>query len=372
MNPFLGVLFHWLGGLAAGSFYVPYRGVRHWAWETYWLVGGVFSWLIAPIAVAAVMIPHLGAVLAESPGPALGWSFFFGILWGVGGLTFGLTMRYLGLSLGYGIALGYCAVFGTLVPPLFRGEFADKLLTPRSGWVVLLGMGICLVGIAGNALAGRLKERELPKEKKQEAVAEFDFWKGMGIAAFAGIMSSCFAFGLAAGAPIKAIALEHGVPELWKGLPVLVVILLGGFTTNCLWCVALHFQNRTGYQYLERRTRAGRAAPERNGNEASATPPGTAVPLARNYVLCALGGVTWYFQFFFYSMGETQMGKYGFSSWTLHMASIIIFSTLWGVVLKEWRSASPRARRLLAFGLGMLVVSTVVVGYGNFLAARQS
>lgn len=373
MNPFLGVFFHWLGGLAAGSFYVPYRGVRHWAWETSWFVGGVFSWIVAPLAMAALMVPDLSTVFAEAPRSALTWSYVFGVLWGLGGLTFGLTMRYLGLSLGYGVALGYCAVFGTLVPPLFNGEFPARLLEPASGHFVLAGMGVCIAGIVANSLAGRRKERELPEADKKKVVAEFNFWKGMGIAAFAGVMSSCFAFGLAAGAPIKAVALAHGAPVLWQGLPVLVVILLGGFTTNAVWCLALNLRNRTGYQYFAGATRASAAglAPVTRPSVSSggSTAGGAAVPLLRNYLLCALAGVTWYFQFFFYSMGETQMGRYGFSSWTLHMASIIIFSSLWGILLKEWRGASRPARQWLALGLALLVISTIVVGYGNYIGA---
>jgi L-rhamnose-H+ transport protein len=161
-------------------------------------------------------------------------------------------------------------------------------------------------------------------------------------------MSACFSYGLAAGDPIKLIALRHGTATLWQGLPVLVVLLLGGFTTNFLWCVALHIRNQTGPQYL--RSAAG-------------------VPRLANYLFCALAGTTWYLQFFFYTMGETQMGAYKFSSWTLHMASIIIFSTLWGIGLHEWKGAGRRTLRLLAIGLILLVGSTVIVGYGNYLGS---
>jgi len=225
-----------------------------------------------------------------------------------------------------------------------------------------------MVGITFNALAGRRKEREQSTAEKQQTVAEFNFWKGMLIAAFAGVMSSCFAFGLAAGSPIKAVALEHGAPVLWQGLPVLVVILLGGFTTNFIWCVGLNLYHGTGRQYWAQTTYAARTA--KPSESTVKIPEGTPVPRLRNYLWCALGGVTWYFQFFFYSMGETQMGKYGFTSWTLHMASIIIFSTLWGVMLKEWKTASGPARRSLGVGLSLLVISTVIVGYGNYLASR--
>src|SRR5581483_9417182 len=157
-NPALGVLFHWLGGLASGSFYVPYRGVKAWAWETYWLVGGFFSWIIAPWILAGIMTNDVTSVLGEAPGSALFWAYFFGILWGLGGLTFGLTMRYLGMSLGMAVALGYCAAFGTLMPPIFRGEFVDKVLGTQSGIVILIGIFVCLAGIGIAGLAGMSKE----------------------------------------------------------------------------------------------------------------------------------------------------------------------------------------------------------------------
>lgn len=355
-NPFLGVLFHWLGGLASGSFYVPFRGVRQWAWETYWLVGGLFSWLLVPWALALLMTEDLWAVLAESPGSNLFWCYFFGLLWGFGGLTFGLTMRYLGMSLGMAVVMGFCAAFGTLMPPIFQGEFASKVLGTSSGLTILLGIAVCLAGIAVAGAAGMSKERELSQEQKRTAIKEFDLRKGLLVATFSGIMSACFSYGLAAGEPIRQATLRHGTAPLWQGLPVLVVVLLGGLTTNLIWCIVLNIRNRTGYQYLQALQKS--------------TTPGQApahAPMLKNYLLCALAGTTWYFQFFFYTMGETQMGAYKFSSWTLHMASIIIFSTLWGLALHEWRGAGRRTKQLLATSLAVLVISTVIVGYGNFL-----
>src|SRR5271155_3393310 len=160
-NPLLGVVFHWLGGLASGSFYVPFRGVKKWSWETYWLAGGVFSWIVAPWVLGGLLIHDLPRILREAPGESLVWTYIFGALWGVGGLTFGLTMRYLGMSLGMAIVLGFCAAFGTLMPPVFAGEFVSKVLGTRSGLIILLGVGVCLLGIAIAGLAGISKERTM-------------------------------------------------------------------------------------------------------------------------------------------------------------------------------------------------------------------
>jgi L-rhamnose-H+ transport protein len=372
-NPALGVVFHWLGGLASGSFYVPYRAIRRWSWETYWLAGGFFSWIIAPWALALLLTRDLPDVLRSAPASTLLWTIFFGILWGVGGLTFGLTMRFLGLSLGMAVVLGLCAAFGTLIPPIFRGEFVGEVLGTKSGRVILFGVGVCLAGIVMAGLAGISKERTMSPAQQKAAIAEFDLKKGLLVASLSGVMSACFAYGLAAGEPIKTLTLKHGTPLLWQGLPVLVVILVGGFATNFVWCVALNIRNHTGHQYLSKTFRM--AGTGNQGKQSVAVPqplaektPLARVPLAANYLLCALAGTTWYFQFFFYTMGETQMGRYKFSSWTLHMASIIIFSSLWGLGFKEWRGAGSTALGLLTLALLLLVASTVVVGYGNYLA----
>jgi L-rhamnose-H+ transport protein len=393
-NPAVGVVYHWLGGLASGSFYVPYKGVKRWAWETFWLAGGFFSWIIAPWLIALVMTRDLMPVLHEAPSSALFWAFFFGLLWGVGGLTFGLTMRYLGLSLGMAVVLGLCAAFGTLMPPIFRGEFMTQVVGTTSGRVILLGIGVCLAGIAAAGLAGVAKEQVMSPEQQKIAIEEYDLRKGIGVAILSGVMSACFAYGLAAGDPIKALTLQHGTPILWQGLPVLVVVLIGGFVTNFIWCLILLVRNKTGHQFFSSRSRSTSPqhettietaldAPGREAVEQSSSARRTQVqvldaapamrrdeeraPMLRNYLLCALAGITWYFQFFFYTMGETQMGRYRFSSWTLHMASIIIFSSLWGIGFHEWKGAGTRAWQLLSLALLLLVGSTVIVGYGNYL-----
>jgi len=404
-NPVIGVVYHWLGGLASGSFYVPYRGVKRWAWETYWLAGGFFSWIIAPWVLGLLLTKDLPAVLSEAPKAALFWSFFFGLLWGVGGLTFGLTMRYLGLSLGMAVVLGLCAAFGTLMPPIFRGQFVSQVVGTTSGRVILFGIFVCLAGIAAAGLAGISKDRVMSPEQQKTAIKEFNLKKGVGVAVLSGVMSACFAYGLAAGEPVKALTMKHGTPVLWQGLPVLVVVLIGGFVTNFVWCLVLLRRNKTGYQYFSPHSRESQNsvddettietaldAPSREvvEHKPSAAKVGLQsvqvlvedmqspkirererVPMLANYLLCALAGTTWYFQFFFYTMGETQMGKYKFSSWTLHMASIIIFSTFWGIGFKEWKGAGTQAGRLLVLALFLLIGSTIIVGYGNYLAVAN-
>jgi L-rhamnose-H+ transport protein len=250
-----------------------------------------------------------------------------------------------------------------------------------------------MVGIIISGMAGTSKERELTSEQKQGSVSEFNFLKGMIVALFAGVLSAAMAFGLDAGAPIAAAAKQHLIAanrsEIWQGLPELIVILLGGFATNFVWCVFLNIKNRSTHQYISFRTRdvteisaaetistfdlestganGGRTSPVATASPAALGEP---VPVISNYLLAGLAGVTWYFQFFFYTMGSTKMGEYGFSSWTLHMASIIIFSIIWGIFFKEWKGTSQRTKTLIGIGLAVLVLSTIVVGLGNYLKAH--
>lgn len=377
-SPVVGVVYHWIGGLASASNFIPFRPIKRWSWEIYWIVQGFAAWIVAPLCLGMLLVPHLWEVLRLAPGHSLRTAMLWGALWGVGGLTFGLSVRYLGIALGYAIALGLCTAFGTLMPPLFSGQMG-AIAASTGGRTILFGVAVCLLAIVINGAAGYFKERDTSEEDKiASGERDFSFVKGIAVAVFAGIMSACFAYGLDAGKPIAAVArqrlLAEGRADLWQNLPVLVVVLWGGFATNFIWSVYLIVKNRSADQFL--------GAP---GTNPLGTSPTTGMTMAvdprtllqrltagalfRNYSLAALAGVVWYFQFFFYSMGETRMGRYSFSSWALHMASIIIFATLWSVVLREWRGTSRRTYTLVIAGLSMLILSTLIIGYGNYLSA---
>ncbi len=378
----IGIFLHWLGGLASASFYLPYRKVRGWNWETYWLVGGFFSWILAPWFFAEILTKDLFSVLEGTPLDVLFYTFLFGAMWGFGGLTFGLTMRYLGISLGMAVALSFCSVFGTLIPPLFHGTFWNDLLARTDGQVVLGGILVCVLGIALAGAAGMTKESELTTEQKRRTIKEFNFARGMGVATFSGIMSACFSFALDAAKPMKEITIAHGTDKLWAGLPALIVVMLGGFTTNFVWCLLLNANNRSFGQYFGRSMVAPPARGSGHGEDIelesaveapaeemalrSPIKPGSgSLPL--NYLFSGLAGTTWYFQFFFYQMGTSQMGRFDFASWTLHMASIMIFSTLWGLALQEWKGCSSKVFTWLFLALFALVGSTVIIGFGAYL-----
>ena len=344
MGSFIGIILHAIGGFAAGSFYIPMNIVKKWSWESAWIILGMAAWILTPFIVASFTVPGLMKVLAVAESSTRHWTYFWGMMWGIGGLTFGLTMRYLGISLGMTIALGFCTAFGTLIPPIFEGTFIDLLYT-AGGRITLIGVVLSLAGIAVTGRAGFLKEKDLDKSQQQETVKEFDLAKGMIIAVISGILSASFAFGLTAGKPIAKVALMHGVRDIFQNNAVLVVILWGGFTTNLIYAIYMLVRNSSYGDFYDRKA-----------------------PLAKNYFWAAIGGITWYMQFFFYGMGTTFLGKkYEFASWSLHMASIIFFSNMWGIYFREWKSVSRKTKTTLYFGLVVIIVSFIIIGLGGNL-----
>jgi L-rhamnose-H+ transport protein len=351
MGIILGVLFHFLGGFASGSFYMAFKKVKGWAWESYWLIGGLFSWLIVPPIAAALTLPGFSEIISNTDSSTIMWTYTMGVLWGIGGLTYGLGIRYLGMSLGNSVILGYCAAFGSMIPPIYynfshqQGKitFSD-MLASSGGQLVLLGVLVCLVGIFICGRAGMLKEKDLPEDQKKKSIAEFNLVKGLIVATVSGILSACFNFGIEAGEPMADAAVQQGYNPLFQNNVTYVVLLWGGLTTNFIWCLILHVQNKTFGDYTNKQA-----------------------PMARNYLFSALAGTTWFLQFFFYGMGESKLGN-GASSWILHMAFIILVSNMWGITLNEWKGVSRKTKATVTIGIITILISVILVGYGNTLA----
>lgn len=350
MQVILGVIFHFIGGFASGSFYMPYKKVRGWHWENYWIIGGLFSWLFVPPLAAWLTVPGFSEIIKATSLDTIKYTVLFGVLWGFGGLTYGLGVRYLGMSLGNSVVLGFCSAFGALVPSVYYNLFPKEgkttfndLLTTGWGRIVLAGVVICLLGIYICGKAGMMKEKEMPEEEKKKSVAEFSLVKGLVVAVFSGIMSACFNFGIEAGKPMAEAAVAQGMNPLFQNNVTYVVLLWGGLTTNFIWTMILNIHNKTFGDYIKNDT-----------------------PLAKNYLFSALAGTTWFLQFFFYGMGESKLGN-GASSWILHMAFIILVANMWGIILKEWNGVSGKTKSTITFGIVTIILSVILVGYGNSL-----
>ncbi|SDZ76320.1 L-rhamnose-H+ transport protein [Arachidicoccus rhizosphaerae] len=357
MQLILGIIYHFLGGFASGSFYIPYKKVKGWAWESLWIAGGIFSWLIIPFLAAWLTIPNFTAIISHADSHTIAITYIFGVLWGIGGLTYGLGVRYLGVALGSTIILGLCSVFGSLIPSVYynfypsagHDSFTDLLHTTW-GQTVLIGILICVLGIIVCGKAGMLKDKDLQKDTELKKKEEYKIGLGLTVAIISGILSACFAFGIDAG---KSMANEAN--DIWKlthtgqgeflfqNNVTYIIILLGGLTTNFIWCMALNARNKSFGDYTNKKT-----------------------PLIKNYLFCALAGTTWFLQFFFYGMGESRMGN-GPSSWILHMAFIILVANLWGLALKEWKGVTKKTYATIITGIALIIVSVLVVGYGNSL-----
>lgn len=358
MQVILGTILHFIGGVASGSFYVPFRKVKGWNWESYWIVGGLFSWLIVPPIAAWLTVPNFTQIVAETSSSTFWWTYFWGILWGIGGLMYGLGMRYLGLSLGNSVLLGFTSAFGALVPAIYynfvptegKTTLNDLINTPW-GQIVFVGIILCLAGIVICGYAGIRKERELPQEKKRDSVKEFSLVKGLIVCTISGILSACFNYGIEAGSAMADVANEtwkaanpnETVEFLYQNNVTYIVLLWGGLTTNFIWCMILNARNKTFGDYTNKKT-----------------------PLGNNYFFSALAGTVWFLQFFFYGMGESKLGN-GASSWILHMAFIILVANLWGIAMNEWKGVSSKTKLTITIGIIAILGSVVLVGYGNAL-----
>lgn len=346
----LGLLIIAIGAFFQSSCYVPINKIRSWSWESYWIVQGVFAWLVLPFLFALLAVPegHSLFELFTKDTNATLWTIFYGMLWGVGGLTFGLSMRYLGVALGQSISLGTCAGLGTLLAPIFTGHAADLTTSVVWGVVVTL-VGIGIIGVAGSMKASQISKpknadkeaakadaqeaKEGESEAKDEAVKDFNFTKGIIVALVAGFMSACFNIGLSQGADLRF----DGVAEIYASLPATFLVTFGGFLTNAVYCLYQNGKNKSFSDY-------------RKGNV-----------WANNLVFCLLAGALWYSQFFGLAIGKgflTASPVLLTFSFCILMALNVVFSNLWGIILKEWKGCSKRTICVLILGLAVLIVSS--------------
>ena len=352
-NPFAGVTLHGAGALLAANCYAPQKFIRRWSWETFWLVQAAFCWLIWPFVGAALTIPELGAVLSEAVDTCPGYmllSFLFGLAYGIGGMAFNHSIKYIGFSLTYAIAIGLSAILGTTVPPLVRGEIRDILTRTGSSWIIA-GLLIGMLGIAFCGVAGRLKEISL--DKRQSGKGEFSMVKGLVLSVVAGVLSAVYGFALEAAEPVAKIAAAHGAGH-WEGNVKYITANTGAFVTSFIYCMILARKNRSFGEFVR--------LPK--GDE----PAG----LLRNYTLAIFVGTLWYGQFFFYNLGHVRMGDFKFISWGIHMIMLVLFSALTGVLFREWKGCNKKTIGFIVLSLISLVASVVLLTYGNYVGSQAA
>lgn len=337
MIAIIGLLIIAVGSMGQSSSYVPINKIKGWSWENFWLTQGLFAWLIFPFlgALVSISFPEMIEVYRVNS-TATFQTLGFGALWGIGGLTFGLSMRYLGVALGQSVALGTTAALGTLIPAMLSGD----LFTPK-GLVLLLAVAITLVGITLVGFAGSLRSKNMTDEEKRKAIKDFALKKGLLIALLSGIMSACFNLGLNAGLPIREAVVSGGASDLFAQNPVTLLVTMGGFITNLIYCLYMNYKNKTG------------------GEVRKSSKP----VLINNLLFCALAGLLWYSQFFGLGMGQSFFEPDSVMmafSWSILMALNVVFSNVWGIILKEWKGAGKKAITYLALGMAILIFSLIV------------
>jgi len=349
-NPFLGAALHAIDAICAALCYTPQKKTKRWSWQTYWLAQASVCWLALPVIGAWLTVPELVTVLAESAREPMLKSFLLGALYGVGGTAFGVAIRYLGFSLTYAIAIGISCVLGTLLPPFLSGQLAVIFGKTGADWV-LIGVAIAAIGILASGLAGWLKDSDL--RAASASPGEFALTKGLFYCVLAGVLSAVFGLSLAAGQPVADVAARHGAGQ-FEGNVIYIFACSGAFVTTAIYSLFLHFRHRTLGEYVELPA----------GEEKAALP--------LNFSMAVLTGMLWYGQFFFYGIGHVRMGAYKFTSWAIHMAMLVLFSTLAGVVLREWKGCRSRTWTALAAAVVILLAAVMALTYGNYLGSAPS
>ena len=339
MSIIAGIGWHLIGAASAASFYAPIEKVKRWSWETTWAVAGFFSWILLPIGVSLFLLPDFHGFYASMGAHLLLKVALFGAMWGVGNVSYGLTMRHLGMSLGIGVAIGVTLVVGTLIPPLLHGQAATLFVT-HSGQLTMAGVLVALFGVAVVSYAGHQKELQFTGKAR-----EFNVKLGILLAVLCGIFSSGMSFAIDAARPIEAAALRLGVSPLYAALPSYVIIMGGGAIVNLSYC----FIRLAAVKRLS--LRADLAQPR--------------ATLLANGLLAAAGGIMWYLQFFFYAWGAANVPQRLFYvNWMLHMSMYVLCGGLVGLALGEWAGVGSRPVRLLWAGILVIIAAANLVGLG--------
>ncbi|TNF43036.1 MAG: hypothetical protein EP310_05130 [Bacteroidetes bacterium] len=335
-----GIFFIGAGAFSSGSFAVPFGKIKGWSWETYWMIFSTGAYIIFPLLACLIFAPGFVSIIRETDSQTLVSVFLLGAVYGVGNLSFGLALRYLGLSLGYALSLGLMLAIGTLIPPLLDGRL-EVMLNKESGMLLIYGVIIACFGIALSAWSGILKDKQVSDAEKKKSISEFSFVKGVLASALVGVTGSAMSLGFERGLPITEIAAEQGVDELFTMMPLLVVLFSGTFVTTIFWCGFLGYRNKTLINYIKAENRS---------------------VFVFNYLFGLLAGLLWFSQFILYGMGKSKMGPFTFTSWGILMALTIVSATVWGLLRKEWKGTSRKVYFLMILSLVIIIVSSFMIG----------
>jgi L-rhamnose-H+ transport protein len=337
---FTGLMLIAAGAFSAGSFAIPFGKVKDWKWETYWFIYSFGAYVLFPLTACILFTPGFIGIYRSVPSDLLLRVFLLGALYGIGNLSFGLALRYLGISLGYALSLGLILAIGTLIPPVLDGRL-NIMIASSGGNILILGVVIACCGIALSGFAGYMKDKIIAGSGQEKSNSEYNFVKGLFAAILVGTTGSAMSLGIEQGRPLAVIFEKAGVNPLFTTMPVMLILLSGTLVTTIVWCLYLGIRNRSLTDYF--RNDSGKR-------------------LAVNYIFALMAGMLWFMQFIFYGMGKSKMGPYTFTSWGILVGLTIVFATLWGLYRKEWKGASRKVYIILAISLMIIIISAYLIG----------
>lgn len=332
-----GYLLVLAAGILQGSFMLPMKYARRWAWENTWLVFSATAYLVWPWLFALLTIPHLRAALGSISGHSLAVVLLFGVGWGLGALTFGLGVDKLGIALGFTVIVGLAASAGTLIPMIV---LSPGKLVQTQGLLTMAALLLVLAGIALCSWAGKLRS---PQESASSGGPQKSFSLGLVICIASGLLSSCGNLGFAFGGEVIQKAIEHGAAESLAGNSLWALLTAPLFVCNAGYCVWLLKKRGTSNQFFQ-----------------TGTGP--------YWLLGVLMGFLWIAGFVCYAPGTRRLGSLGTSvGWSIMMSAMVITANLWGFLTGEWRGAGSRARRIVFSGVAILILAICVIGYSNHM-----
>jgi L-rhamnose-H+ transport protein len=330
----LGLLLLVLAGGMNGSFTLPMKFTRQWAWENTWLAWTIFALCIFPPLLTFSTVPQLGQVYAQASAAVIVTVAACGAGWGISQVFFGLAVEAVGIALAFSVILGTSAAVGSLVPLVQRHQ--EKLFT-SGGLLLLLGVALVIVGVSVCAVAGRQREAALG----QGPAGKPSVMRGLLFCLFSGLGSALVNIGLEYGKPLAAVASRAGAAPLWAPNAAWLPLMCAGGVPNLVYCIYLMRKNRTGAKFGVSGT-------------------------GFYWMLAALMAFFWFGSTVMYGVATVQLGELGtVLGWPLFMSLIVITASVWGVVTGEWKNTGERPLRVMMGGVAVLVLAVCVLSVAS-------